>query len=146
MDSENFVTYKEMVKSQDDTKQDIIDRIEKGDKRVDKLDDKINDVDKKVDHLNDLVLPMTVAMKQTAENTKDISESLKEFTRNQSTTNNIFHEKINAQALSIQGIENIAVGMTDKKKYNATVVAATIGLVGIFVAGMFQLAPIIFNH
>lgn len=138
MATENFVTYKEMVESQDSVKQELLEKIEKSDKQVERLDEK-------VDNLNDLVLPLTVAMNQTAENTKEMSESLKEFTKKQSETNGIFHDKINGQALAIEGIKNVTNGLTEKKKYNATVIVAIIGLVGVFVTGLFQLAPIIFN-
>jgi methyl-accepting chemotaxis protein len=139
--AEDYVTYKELS----DSKQDLMEHIEQGNKRVDRLDDKVDTINDRVGHLNDLVLPLTVAMKQTAENTREISESLKEFTKSQSETNDRFHEKISSQAVTIEGMKSVTAGITDKKKYNATVVVAIIGLVGVFVTGLFQLAPLIFN-
>lgn len=156
MASEGFVTYRELsecqdnikrdlIENQESVKKDVMEHVERGDKRVDRLDIKMNNIDEKVNQLNDLVLPLTVAMKQTAENTKDMSDSLKQFTKNQSDTNGIFYEKFNAQAISIESIKNITNNITDKKKYNVSVVVAIIGLVGIFITGLFQLAPMIFN-
>ena len=134
-----------MTEKQESLKKDIMDHVERGEKRVDRLDIKMNNIDEKVNQLNELVLPLTVAMKQTAENTKDMSDSLKEFTKNQSDTNGIFYEKFNAQAMTIENIKNLTNTITDKKKYNVSVVVAIIGLVGIFITGLFRLAPMIFN-
>lgn len=146
MASEGFVTYREMTEYQDSVKKDLIDRIDKGDKNREKLEDKVEIMDEKLDNLNKVVLPLTLAMEQTAENTKEISQSLKEFTKQQSKTNTLFHDKINDQAMTIKDIKNVTDGFTDKKKYNATVIVALIGLVGVFITGLFQLAPLIFTQ
>lgn len=138
MGAESYVTYREMVDAQENIKEDI-------DKKIEKVDDKVNSINEKVSHLNDLVLPLTVAMKQTAENTKEISESLKDFTRNQSATNGIFHDKIHSQEITIEGLKTVTSGITEKKKYNATVVVAILGLIGVFITGLFQLAPVLFT-
>lgn len=138
MAAENYVTYREMVDAQENIKGDI-------DKKIEKVDDKVNSINDKVSHLNDLVLPLTVAMKQTADNTKEISESLKEFTRSQSTTNGIFRDELHEHAVTLEGVKNITSGLTDKKKYNATVIVAIISLIGVFITGLFQLAPVLFN-
>lgn len=144
MATENYVTYKQLSESQDRMKEEIMDHIERNEKQIDKLDTKVENIDDKLSSLNDLVLPLTVAMRQTAENTKEISQSLKEFTKTQSSTNDIFHDKINAQAVVIEGMKSVTAGLSEKKKYNATVVVAIIGLLGVFVTGLFQLAPILF--
>lgn len=141
MATEDYVTYKELT----DSKQDIMEHIEQSNKRVDRLDNRVEVIGEKVSSLNDLVLPLTVAMKQTAENTREISESLKDFTNSQRETNGIFHDKINSQAIVLEGIKFVTKGATDKKKYNVAVVVAMIGLAGAFITGLFQLAPIIFN-
>lgn len=145
MAAEDFVTYKELSDSQARIKEDIMEHIERGEKQIDKLDIKVNGISDKVSNLNDLVLPLTVAMKQTAENTREISKSLKDFTKTQSITNDMFHDKINAQSLAIEGVKTVTNGLTEKKRYNATVVVAIIGLVGVFITGIFQLAPILFQ-
>lgn len=141
----SYVTYKELSESQDRIKEELMDHIERGEKQMDKLETKVSTINDKVSSLNDLVLPLTVAMKQTAENTKEISQSLKEFTKTQSSTNDIFHDKINAQAIALEGMKSVTSGLTEKKKYNVTVVVAIIGLIGVFITGLFQLAPILFN-
>lgn len=156
MVAEGYVTFKEMSESQDKVKKEILDsqenvkksimeHIERGDKQTEKLDNKVNNITDKVANLNDLVLPLTIAMKQTAENTKEISESLKDFTKSQSTTNGIVYDRLHAQDLSIEGLKNITSGIAEKKKYNVSVVVALISLVGVFIAGLFQLAPILFG-
>lgn len=138
MGEKEYVTYKEMLAVQGKLKDEMCKDIEKVDGRVDILDGK-------VDQLTELVIPMNIAMKQTADNTKEISESLKEFTRNQNMTNNAFSTKIGEHAVALQDVKSIANGLAEKKKYNATIVVAIIGLISVFVAGLFQLAPVLFS-
>ena len=138
MASENYITHKILNEFQKE-----LDREIKG--HIDKLDDKIGTVDNKVGQLNDLVLPMVISMKQTAENTKEMADSLKDFTNSQRQTNDLFKDKMHEHDLSIEGFKGITKLISDKKKYNATVIVALIGLVGIFITSLFQLAPIIFN-
>lgn len=145
MATEEWITYKALSESQARTKDELMEHIERGEKQVDKLDQKVNSIDERVGQLNNLVLPLTVSMRQTAENTKEISESLKEFTRNQSTTNSTLSDRINQHTVDIEGIKSVTNTIGDKKKYNATVIVALIGFMGVFVTGLFQLAPILFE-
>lgn len=145
MATEEWITYKTLSESQARTKDELMEHIERGEKQVDKLDQKVNSIDERVGQLNNLVLPLTVSMRQTAENTKEISESLKEFTRNQSTTNTTLSDRINQHTVDIEGIKSVTSTIGEKKKYNATVIVALIGFMGVFVTGLFQLAPILFE-
>lgn len=145
MSPERFVTHKELNEYNDRLRKEIRTDISKSEKVVEKLDARVQKIDEKVDMLNDLVLPLTIAMNQTAENTKEMSQSLKEFTKAQTTTNDIFNEKINGHAITIENLKGVTNSMTEKKKYNVTVVVALIGLVGAFVTGLFQLAPFLFQ-
>lgn len=145
MASQDFVTHKDLMDHNSRLKDDIKSDIDKTERVVEKLDERVQQIDAKVDMLNDLVLPLTSAMTQTAENTKDISLSLKEFTQAQTKTNHIFQDKINGQAVAIESLKGITNAMGEKKKYNVTVVVALIGLVGAFVTGLFQLAPFLFQ-
>lgn len=142
---ERFVTHKELNEYNDRLRKEIRTDISKSDKVVEKLDTRVQKIDEKVDMLNDLVLPLTIAMNQTADNTKEMSQSLKEFTKAQTTTNDILNEKINGHAITIENLKGVTSSMTEKKKYNVTVVVALIGLVGVFVTGLFQLAPFLFQ-
>jgi uncharacterized coiled-coil protein SlyX len=144
--TEGYVTYKEMTASQQGIKKELLEIIDKGEKKMDKLEDKVTNVTEKVGHLNDIVLPLTVVMQQTADNTKEMSQTLKEFTKSQSMTNELFNDKISAQNVTIEGIKNVTNTITEKKKYNVTVVVALIGLIGVFITGLFQLAPILFQN
>lgn len=137
MASEDYVTYREMTEHQEALKKDILGQLGEVEQQVELVEDEVNE-------LKVLVLPLVVSMKQTAENTKEISESLKEFTRTQTQTNVIFQEKFSSQALDIQAVKNIADGLTEKKKYNATVTVGIIGLISAFITGMFTLAPLMF--
>lgn len=137
MASEEYVTYKDLTLSQERLKDDVLEH-------VDKVESRVNIVEGKVDDLNKIVLPLTVAMNQTAENTKKISETLEVFTKSQSETNGKFYDKFHAQDLEIQGVKNLASGLSEKKKYNATVTVAILGIVSAFITGMFTLAPLMF--
>lgn len=139
MASENFVTHKALNEAHKEIKQEIMSHVEK-------VDVKVVAIDNKVSQLNDLVLPMVLSMKQTADNTKEMSTSLKEFTRSQSETNNLIKDKLHDHDLSIQSFEGVVSLVNDRKKYNAGVIVALISLVGIVITGLFNLAPILFNQ
>lgn len=138
MAPENNVTYREMTESQNTVKKEIMGH-------VSKLDVKLGLVENEVRYVKELVLPLTVAMNQTAENTKDMANSLKEFTRAQTDTNTGFKDKMHSHDLALEGIRSITNGITERKKYNVGVTVAIISLIATFIAGLFQLAPIIFN-
>lgn len=138
MAAEDLTTYREMTEYVGKIKKEVLGEVRKIDHKVEVLDNNFT-------QLNNIVLPLTIAMNQTADNTKEMSTSLKEFTKNQMVANGIFTEKMHNQDLAISDMRNITNGITDKKKYNASVVVAIVGLVGLFVSGLFGLAPLLFN-
>jgi hypothetical protein len=136
---------KELMVNQSEVKKEFARRMDKSDKQVEKLSDKVEGINDKVIDLKDLVIPLTIAMNATAENTKEMAAFLKESTENQSSINETFREKFHGQDLSIEGLKFATNSMEEKKKYNLGVTVAGIGLAGTFIAGLFQLAPIIFK-
>lgn len=137
MASEDLTSYREMTEYVGRTKEEIM-------THVNRMDYKVGVMDGKLTQLNEVVLPLTLAMNQIADNTNEMNKSLKESNKNQSKTNSMFTDKIHSQDLAIESMRSITNGITDKKKYNAGVVVAVISLVGIFVGGLFQLAPYLF--
>jgi hypothetical protein len=84
-------------------------------------------------------------MAATAENTKEMAQSLKEFATSQQETNTKVHDKISNHDHQLETLSGIASTITEKKKYNATIVVALIGMVGTVIVAMLQLAPIVFQ-
>lgn len=116
------------------------------------LNAKISGVDDKVDGLKEIVLPMAESSKQTADNTKKTAELMERFTDEQRRTNGKFHDKFHNHDLKFSGIENefAAVGVkldarSEAKKHNVTLWTAIIGILGLVVSGIFQIAPLLFN-
>lgn len=138
MAPENQVTYKVLNDTTKELKREIMGH-------VDSVKSRVDDVDNKVDQLNDLVLPMVVSMRQTADNTKEMTESLKDFTKSQRDTNDLLKEKIHEHDLSIEQFKSFSAMMSDKKKYNATIVVALIGVMGVLITSIFNMAPLFFG-
>lgn len=136
---------RELLRSQETIKNDLSKRLEKSEAEQDKLEDKVDVIDIKVDQVMALVLPLTVATQNTADNTKEMTRVLKEFTTSQTKTNGMFVEKFHGQDLKITGLEHVTLGLSSKKKYNVGVTVAAISFAGIFIGGLFQLAPLFFN-
>lgn len=136
---------KELMHNQADVKKEFARRMDKSEAQVEKLSNKVEGISDKVIDLKDLVIPLTIAMNATAENTKEMSAFLKESTENQTSINQAFREKFHGQDLSIEGLKFTTNSMAEKKKYNLGVTVAGIGLAGTFIAGLFQLAPIMFK-
>lgn len=116
------------------------------------LEKKIVDVDDKVDSLRDIVLPMAESSKQTAENTKEIANTMKAFTEEQRQTNGKFYNRLHQHDLAFSGISGQfdAVGIqlaakTEEKKNNTALWVAILTVIGGIVVGIFQAAPSFFN-
>lgn len=119
----------------------------------DELKSEIGSVDDKVDNLRDIVLPMVQSSKQTAENTKKISELLERSTEEQRQTNGKFYSKFNEHDVSFEAIKGQfdAVGIklnakTEEKKLNAGLLTTIIVAIAGIITTMFQYAPNIFGQ
>jgi len=154
-DSKGFISFREytesqdkikrdLLKSQESVKRDLTTRLEKAEVHQEKLDLKVEGIDGKVDGLKELVIPLSIALTQTAENTKQMAQSMEKFTESQTVTNGIFYDKIHGQAIMMEGFKSIAEGITEKKKYNLGVTVAGLGIISVIITGLFNLAPIIF--
>lgn len=145
MAPERYVNHSEMKEELSSLKTDLKEDIGRGERHRDRLEKDIKGVVEKVGVLNDLVLPLTVSMAATAENTKEMAKSLKEFTQTQSETNEKVNERISNHEGRLETLTGITTNMTEKKKYNATILVALIGVIGSIVVAMLQLAPVIFQ-
>lgn len=126
-----FVTRLELIESQHRLKEDVSKRIDV--------------VDEKVDTLRDLVLPMGESLKQTAENTRKMAESMDRFTEAQRGTNGRIYEKMNGHDVEFARLNAINGAKSENKKANATVIVAVIGGIAAVIGGLFTLAPYLFN-
>jgi len=126
-----YVTRLELIESQHRLKEDVSKRIDV--------------VDEKVDTLRDLVLPMGESLKQTAENTRKMAESMDRFTEAQRGTNGRIYEKMNGHDVEFARLNVIADAQTENKKTNAKVLVAVIGGIVTIITGLFALAPYLFN-
>lgn len=153
-DSKGFISFKEYTESQDKIKTELLrtqeniknelsKRLEKSEAKQDKLEDKVDDIANEVEQVKDIVVPLSIAMNATADNTKEMSQTLKTFAEGQTITNNMFVEKFHSNDLKMVGLENITSGLASKKNYNLGVTAAMITFGGLFVTGLFQAAPVL---
>lgn len=133
-----FITHRELVRTQDELRKELVGKIEGNNRRLD-------DVDDKVDHLRDLVLPLLETSKQTAENTRKMAESMDKFTEGQRATNGRIYEKLNGHDVEFAKINVASGAQTEVKKANATVIVAIIGGVTTLIASLFALAPLLFG-
>jgi len=152
--SRGFITMTEYNKSQDKIKQELLasqeavkreltKRLEKAEIQHDKLDDKINGIDDKVDQVRNVVLPLEVAMNSTALNTEKLVKAFDKFADSQENRNTQFVEKFHTNDLKVASIENVTNAFADRKTYNLGVTVASITFAGLFVTGLFQLAPVV---
>lgn len=133
-----FITYRELTRTQDDLRKELVGKVEGTNRRLD-------DVDDKVDNLRDLVLPLLETSKQTAENTRKMADSMDKFTEGQRATNGRIYEKLNGHDVAITKLDVSSGAQTEKKKANATIIVAIIGAVTTLIASLFALAPYLFG-
>jgi len=126
-----YVTKLELFESQQ--------RLEKG------VNKKIDAVDDKVDNLRDMVLPLVESSKQTAKNTERMVDSLDAFTKEQRKTNGKIYTQLNDHEKTLAVLGEKTEAKMEETHANAKVIVAVIGIIGIVVTGIFNLAPILFN-
>src|SRR5699024_7040514 len=128
---DEYVTRYELIKTQNDLKNDVTERID--------------NVHKKVDTLNDIVLPLVESSKQTAKNTDRMATVLDEFTTDQRKRNGEFYDRLHDHDRAIDNLGPKTTYREQDQKETAKVIVAAIRLVGIIVGGIFGLAPLLFN-
>lgn len=135
----SYVTHLELERSQNKIKTD--------------LKKEITIVDDKVDGLKELVLPLVQTSQQTAENTKQIADTMRSFTDEQRQTNGKFHDKLHTHDVKFALIDGNfeAVGMRidaakDNKTNNAKVITGVISAVAVIIAAIFAAAPYVFGQ
>lgn len=128
---DEYVTRYELMRSQNDLKSDVT--------------QKIDNVHKKVDTLNDIVLPLVESSKQTAKNTDRMATVLDEFTSDQRKRNGDFYDRLHDHDRAIDNLGLKTKYRTEDKKEIVKVIVAGISLVGVIVGGIFGLAPLLFN-
>lgn len=135
----SYVTQLELERSQNKIKSD--------------LKKEITIVDDKVDGLKELVLPLVQTSQQTAENTKQIADTMRSFTDEQRRTNGKFHDKFHAHDVKFALIDGNfeAVGMRidaakENKTNNAKVITGVISAVAVIIGAIFAAAPYVFGQ
>ena len=126
-----LVTQLELVKSQQRLK--------------DEMTGEIKQVDDKVDDLRSIVLPLVETSKQTADNTKNISDAINDFTKEQRKTNSNMWNKLNDHDVSLAEIGVSSKTKSDTWKANAQIIVAVIGIIGLIITGIFNIAPLFFQ-
>ena len=126
-----IVTQLELVKSQQRLK--------------DEMTGEIKQVDDKVDDLRSIVLPLVETSKQTADNTKNISDAINDFTKEQRKTNSNMWNKLNDHDVSLAEIGITSKTKSDTWKANAQIIVAVIGIIGLIITGIFNIAPLFFQ-
>lgn len=126
-----LVTQLELVKSQQRLK--------------DEMTGEIKQVDDKVDDLRSIVLPLVETSKQTADNTKNISDAINDFTKEQRKTNSNMWKKLNDHDVSLAEIGITSKTKSDTWKANAQIIVAVIGIIGLIITGIFNIAPLFFQ-
>lgn len=127
----DFVTRLELIQSQHDLKQDVT--------------NKIDDVDRKVDTLNDIVLPLVESSRQTAKNTDRMANSFDSFADEQRRTNGKFYDRLHDHELSLNSLGEKTKSQTEEKKVNAKITIAVISFLTAIIGGIFGLAPYLFG-
>lgn len=109
----DFVTEAQMLKHVDSVRDD--------------LKDKIDIVDDKVDELKSLVLPLVESSKATAENTKAMRDSLSDLT----DVNNSQNVTLARHSLEIETVKNNRSQIT-------SVIVAILGVIGIIITAIIK--------
>src|SRR5699024_615729 len=108
-----YVTRYELIKSKNDLKRDVTERID--------------NVHKKVDTLNDIVLPLVESSKQTAKNTDRMANVLDEFTSDQRKRNGEFYDRLHEHDRAIDNLGLKTKYRTEDKKQKAKIIVDGIG-------------------
>lgn len=144
-----YVTHIELELEKSRMRSDWKRDIRSVDERHTERNEKTNE---RIDEIMELVLPMAESSKQTAENTRKTAELMERFTDEQRRTNGKFYDKLHVHDLQFSGIEgqftDVSVRLnaqSESKKSNTTLWVALIGLIGIFISGIFALAPSLFS-
>lgn len=120
--------------------------------KLEKVESKITNVDDKVDDLRVMVLPMLESLKQTADNTKEMSGELRQYTAEQRRTNGKFFEKLSNHDVLFADVKGqfAEVGVklstqSEAKKSNAALWSALFVTIGGIITAMFQFAGTLFK-
>src|SRR5699024_12346670 len=107
---DEYVTRYELIKTQNDLKNDVTERID--------------NVHKKVDTLNEIVLPLVESSKQTAKNTDRLANILDDFTIDQRTRHGAFYDRLHEhdRAIDNPGLKT-KYRTEDKTQMTNTIVA-----------------------
>lgn len=133
-----FITHRELVRTQDELRKELVGKIEGSNRRLD-------DVDDKVDHLRDLVLPLLETSRATEKNTERMADGFERFAEKQTETNGRVYEKLGVHDVMFERINVSSGAQTEKKKANATIIVAVIGGITTLIASLFALAPLVFG-
>lgn len=129
-DSSAFITHRELTRTQKELRDELSAKIEGTSRRIDTVDDK-------VDNLRDLVLPLLEFSKQTAENTRKMSDGFEKFA---DRTN----DRLSGHDVTLEGLKHTATGATEEKKIRGSIVIAIITGVTTLIGTLIALAPVIF--
>ncbi len=113
--------------------------------RIKEVDSEVSEIDKKVDDLRDIVLPLAEFSKQTAENTKNISDAINSFTNEQRKTNSKLWQKTNEHDVALATHGKNSRATWENWKTNVALISAILGVIGIIISGIFALAPMLFQ-
>lgn len=126
-----LVTQLELVKTQQKLK--------------DEMSGEIKKVDDKVDDVKMMVLPMVATLKQIETNTKKSAETMDDFTKEQRKTNNHIYKELRDHEVSLTELGVSSKSKSETWKANAQIIVAVIGIIGLIITGIFNIAPLFFN-
>lgn len=130
-DEKKYVTELDLLKSNKQLENKMVERIES--------------VDNKVDTLSEIVLPLVESSKQTAENTSRIAQNLDEFTREQRMTNGRFYDSLHAHELELSKLGHKHSAKVEEKKSMAKIVTTVIVALSGVILAIIELAPLLFK-
>lgn len=132
-----FITRLELINS-------LVNQEKELTQKINVVDKKVNEVDRKTDDLKDILLPLAEFSKQTAENTKKMSEEMTAFTREQRKTNGDLWSKTNRNTVALAELGKTVSSDVETKKAKATVISAIIAAISAIIVAMFGIAHLIF--
>lgn len=126
-----LVTRLELVESQHELKKE--------------MNGKIESVDGKVDNLRDMVLPLIESNKHIERNTERTADIMEKFTDEQRKTNDTINKKLNSHEVSLTKLGVTSKSRSETWKANAQIIVAVIGILGLIITGIFNIAPLFFQ-